>query len=47
MFVPSEDDSQTMADLCLLCHEIVGVSGPNDPEITAIGESLGDPDDED
>jgi hypothetical protein len=43
MFVPHEDDPNTLVDLCLLCHRVMGTTGPGDPELEAIGDSLGDP----
>ncbi len=46
MFVPSEDDPELMADLCLKCHKVLGFSGPDDPELAEIGDGLGDPDPE-
>jgi hypothetical protein len=47
MFVPSEDDPEVMAQICLQCHEILAVAYPDDGELEAIGDSLGDPDEED
>jgi hypothetical protein len=44
MFVPTEDDPDVMAQICLQCHEILAVVGPDDPELEEIGHSLGDPD---
>jgi hypothetical protein len=41
MAVPSEDDPDTMAMLCLLCHQILEVFGPED--LAEEGHSLGDP----
>jgi len=43
MFVPSEDDPDVMADVCLLCNTVLGVVIPGDPELEEIGDSLGDP----
>lgn len=46
VYVPSETDPELLAEVCLDCHVVLGVSGPDDPELRAIGESLGDPDPE-
>jgi len=41
MFVPSEDDPDVMADVCLLCKTVLGVVTPG-AELEEIGDSLGD-----
>lgn len=43
MFVPREGDPEVMADVCLLCHQVLGSTYPGDPELADIGDSLGDP----
>lgn len=47
MFVPSEDNPEVMAQVCLQCHQILAVIVPDDGELEDIGHSLGDPDPED
>jgi hypothetical protein len=46
MFVPSEDDPDVMAQICLQCDTILAVVDPLDGELEDIGHSLGDPDPE-
>ncbi len=46
VFVPSEDDPEVMAQICLNCHEVLAVVEPDDGELEDIGHSLGDPEED-
>ena len=40
VYVPLEDQPEILAEVCLDCHTTLDTSGPDDPELRAIGESL-------
>lgn len=43
MAVPLEDDPDQLAMICLQCETVLYTYGPDDPELEAEGDSLGDP----
>jgi hypothetical protein len=47
IFVPHQDDPRYLADICISCQSLMGWTGPGDPELELIGDSLGDPEGDD
>lgn len=42
MFIPTVNDPDVLVDQCQLCGEYLGVTGPGDPGLKMMGDSIGD-----